>query len=225
MFSASSAARPFDQLGLAYQTAYARLREQQAAIEWLLSVLEPGAAALDIGCGTGMPTAGRLSAAGHRVTGIDVSATMVRLARSQVPGAVFENIDVRTMPDPPAPWDAVTAFFSLLQMSRRDLRTVLAKVASWLAPGGCFVFATVPVDCEGLAVEWLGQRIHISSYSEPAYAQLLLANGLQIVHQRSSVFHPDYPEQGPEQQAFFYARKPASLLEATDRASSGRETT
>lgn len=186
--------------------------------------MPPGAAVLDIGSGSGLPTAGRLSAAGHRVTGIDVSATVVQLARRQVPTAVFENTDVRTMPDPLWPWDAVTAFFSLLQMSRRDIDTTLARIAGWLAPGGCFAFAAVPVDAEDLPVEWMGQRIRISSYSESQYAQRLLANGLDIVHQRSSVFYPDYPGQGPEEQVFFHAHKPAQPRRARDRTSGGKDT-
>lgn len=70
-----------------YEDTYAHLLQQLAALDWLLARLPERAAVLDIGSGTDRPTADRLAAAGHRVTGYDVSRTLVDLARAQVPAA------------------------------------------------------------------------------------------------------------------------------------------
>jgi SAM-dependent methyltransferase len=51
---------------------------------------------LDIGCGCGVPVARRLAAAGHHVTGVDISDVQVERARRLVPGAVFLRADAAT---------------------------------------------------------------------------------------------------------------------------------
>ncbi|WP_063991999.1 methyltransferase domain-containing protein [Streptomyces sp. Root66D1] len=203
-----AAARPFDVLGKTYEDTYAHLPEQQQAIDWLLARLPAAAKVMDIGSGTGRPTADRLAAAGHDVSGYDVSTTMVELARAQVPTARFELADVRTLPDTPGSWDAITAFFPLLQMPRADLDATLARIADWLAPGGLFVFATVPFDAEDEEIQWMGQTIRATSYPAETYARLLRQAGLEIVHEGLSVFHPDFPGMGPEEHLFLYAVKP-----------------
>ncbi|MGF1428532.1 class I SAM-dependent DNA methyltransferase [Kitasatospora sp. LaBMicrA B282] len=205
---ATASARLFDALGMTYQDLYCRLPAQLDALDWLLARLPAGAAVLDIGSGTGQPTAARLTAAGHRVTGIDVSRTMVDLARAQVPAARFEVADVCAVPDTPGVWDAITAFFPLLQLSRADQVMVLGRIASWLAPGGLFAFATVPFDAEDTELTWLGRRVRVTSFPSAAFARLLRAAGLVVLHEQESVFRPDFPGADPEEHLFLYAAKP-----------------
>ncbi|MFD9725445.1 methyltransferase domain-containing protein [Streptomyces sp. NPDC059072] len=206
--TAEGAARPFDALGKTYEDAYAHLPERLAAIDWLLARLPQGARVMDIGSGTGRPTAERIAAQGHAVTGYDVSKVMVDLARTQVPAARFELADVRALADTAGRWDAITAFFPLLQMPRADLDTTLARIADWLAPGGMFVFATVPFDAEDEEIQWMGQTVRCTSHPARTYGQLLRAAGLEVVHEELSVFHPDFPGMGPEEHLFLYAVKP-----------------
>ncbi|WP_185899601.1 methyltransferase domain-containing protein, partial [Streptomyces sp. WAC07061] len=206
--STERAARPFDVLGKVYEDTYAHLPEQLAAIDWLLARLPQNAAVLDIGSGTGRPTADRLAAAGHQVTGYDVSSTMIDLARTQVPAARFELADIRMVQDRPAHWHAITAFFPLLQMPRADLDATLARIADWLAPGGMFVFATVPFDAEDEEIQWMGQRVRCTSHPAPVFAPLLRQAGLRVVHERITTFHPEFPGMGPEEHLFLYAVKP-----------------
>ncbi|MFD0355675.1 class I SAM-dependent DNA methyltransferase [Streptomyces sp. NPDC127110] len=207
-FGSAEAARPFDALGKAYEDAYAQIPERLAAVDWLLARLPERARVMDVGCGTGRPAADLIAAAGHDVTGYDVSHTMVELARAQVPQARFELADVRNLPQAPGQWDAVTAFFALLQMSRTDLDATLARIAGWLAPGGLFAFATVPLDAEDVEVRWMGQTLRCTGYPAPTYGRLLREAGLDVVHEHLSVFHPDFPGAHPEEHLFIHARKP-----------------
>ncbi|MER5638923.1 methyltransferase domain-containing protein [Kitasatospora sp. NPDC002227] len=203
-----AAARLFDALGLEYERAYGRLPGQLAALDWLAARLPERARVLDVGSGTGRPTAERLAAAGCRVTGCDVSAVMVELARARVPGAVFELADVRELPDTPGQWDAVTAFFPLLQMPRADVEHTLDRIADWLAPGGLFVLATVPFDGEDAEVAWLDRRVRCTSFPAELYPKLLEAAGLDVVRVRSGVFRPDFPGAGEEEHLYLHAVKP-----------------
>jgi len=53
----------------------------------LLTRLHERGHVLDIGCGCGIPVARRLTAAGHQVTGVDISDVQIERARSLVPDA------------------------------------------------------------------------------------------------------------------------------------------
>ncbi|MYS87322.1 class I SAM-dependent DNA methyltransferase [Embleya scabrispora] len=203
----SPAAALFDAVGAGYETAFADLPEQLAALDWLIAELGPGSKVLDIGSGTGRPTAERLVAAGHRVTGIDVSATMVELARERVPGATFEQLDARDLVDDDGAWDAVCAFFAFLQLPRADLDAQLDRLGARLAPGGLLAFATVPAEADGVEIEWLGHRARVTSHGAEELLVRLRAAGLEMVHHGVSVFQPNHPAAGPEEQLFVHARK------------------
>ncbi|MFF0430674.1 class I SAM-dependent methyltransferase [Streptomyces sp. NPDC004327] len=204
-----SAAELFDGLGADYEKAFVRLPEQLAAVDWLTARLPAGSRVLDVGSGTGRPAAALLARAGHDVTGIDVSATMVRLAREQVPGARFEQCDVRDFEAPAGSFDAVCAFFPLLMMTRRDAVAALRRMTDWLAPGGCLVSATVPADIEDVDIVWMGRPVRVSSFPAEEYVRLLREEcGLEVLHQAVSVFQPDGPAVEPEEHLFCYARRP-----------------
>jgi len=206
--SSLTAAELFDTLGLKYEQAFAYEPERRNALAWLVARLSTGARVLDIGSGTGRPAAEILTQAGHAVTGIDVSATMIDIARRQVPGARFEQVDVRDFTSEDAAWDAVCAFCSLLQMSRREIDATLRRIAGWLAPGGYFMFSTVPGDLEEREGVWMGQPVRVTSYPTERYLELLQAAGLEIVHARTNFFRPNFPDTGVEEDWFCYARRP-----------------
>ncbi len=101
------------------------------------------ATVLDLGCGTGNH-ARVLATLGHRVTGIDSSAGMVRVARRKargVPHLEFVRADMRRF-DLRRRFDAAVcmdgAFTHLL--TERDLLSHLRAVRRHLAPDGVYVF-------------------------------------------------------------------------------------
>lgn len=204
-----SAAEVFDSLGKDYERAFAGLTAHREELEWLLSQLPAEAKVLDIGCGTGRPTAEVLAAAGHEVTGCDVSPGMIEIARKQVPDARFEVADLRTLSYPAGSWNAVTAFFPLLQLTRTEIDSALVKFAGWLAPGGIFLLATVPADVEGIDIEFMGKPVTVSSYPPPEFQRRLTAAGLEVLRQLTVEFRPDHPDAIPEHDFFIAARKPS----------------
>ncbi|WP_330181011.1 methyltransferase domain-containing protein [Nocardia sp. NBC_01503] len=203
-----SAAEVFDALGRDYEDAFAGLTAHREELDWLLTQLPSGAKVLDIGCGTGRPTAEVLVAAGHRVTGCDVSPGMIEIARAQVPAASFEVADLRTLSYPVGSWNAVTAFFPLLQLTRAEIDDALGKFAEWLAPGGIFLLATVPADIENLDIEFMGKPVTVSSYPPQEFQRRLTELGLEVVRQRVVEFLPDHPDAITEHDLFIAARKP-----------------
>ncbi|MFD4372836.1 class I SAM-dependent methyltransferase [Streptomyces sp. NPDC058486] len=202
------AAELFDGVGIDYERAFGRLPAQLAAVDWLTGRLAPGSRVLDAGSGTGRPVAELLAAAGHEVTGVDVSGAMVELARARVPGARFEQGDLRDHVPPEEGYDAVCSFFPLLMMEREEQVAAVRRMASWLVPGGLLVSATVPADVEGLEITWMGRRARVSSFSTEAYLGLLREEcGLEVLHHELSVFRPEVPGGEPEEHLFCYARR------------------
>lgn len=202
-----SAAELFDSLGKDYETAFAGLTAQREELAWLIDELPKHARVLDIGSGTGRPTAELLTAAGHTVSGYDVSPHMVEIARAQVPAATFEVADLRELSFPPDSWDAIVAFFPLLQLTRAEIDTALADFASWLAPGGLFLLATVPADVEDVEIDFMGRTATVSSYPQDVYRDKLAGVGLEVVRERMVEFQPAHVTAGPEIDLFLVARK------------------
>ena len=90
-------------------------RERYAAV--LLDALPDGARVLDLGCGAGLPTT-RALARRFRVTGVDISARQIALAREHVPEAEFIQADMTQLDLPPDSFDGVTAFYAIIHVPR-----------------------------------------------------------------------------------------------------------
>jgi ubiquinone/menaquinone biosynthesis C-methylase UbiE len=197
----------FDALGPDYEKAFAHAPAHLSALEWLVERLPPGARLLDVGSGTGRPTAATLVAAGHSVLGVDVSPVMVELASRQVPEAEFRRADVRELPLDEASFDGVCVFYSLLQMSRSEQSALLRRLALALRPGGHLVLATVPADVEDVEVVFMGRRVRATSFAEEGVVGMAEAAGLTVLSRHDATFTPDHPDAGPEPHLFLYCRK------------------
>ncbi|GHF39531.1 class I SAM-dependent methyltransferase [Streptomyces griseosporeus] len=202
-----SAAVVFDALGTEYEKAFAGSAAHRASLQWLLGRLAPRSRVLDVGSGTGRPTAATLAAAGHRVLGVDVSPVMVDIASRQVPAAEFRCADVRRMPLDDGAFDAVCVYFSLLQMSRAEQAELVRALAGAVRPGGSMVLATVPLDVEGVDAVFMGQPVRVTSFGAAEFTALAEAAGLGVVARHSAEFTPAHPDAVPEPHLFLYCER------------------
>ena len=115
-----------------------RKREAGGEIRGLIERLAEGASVLDVGCGAGVPIARSLSRM-YRVTGVDVSRDMVRLARRNVPEGEFFCEDVMSVEFDEESFDAVVAFYSIFHLPREEHRGLFERIYRWLRPGGYFL--------------------------------------------------------------------------------------
>ncbi|MEV0675709.1 class I SAM-dependent methyltransferase [Actinosynnema sp. NPDC050436] len=194
-----TAAELFNAVGRGYEEAFGRPPIVETGIRLLLDRLPDSARVLDIGSGTGKPVAADLTAAGHRVLGVDVSGEMVSIAREQVPDADFVHADIREWDSADGSWDAVVAFFPFLQMTRADAVEVLGNTARWLKPDGLVALITVPVDVEGLEVPFLGHTVHVTSFAAPDLLRHVEQAGLDVLETHRAVFSPDREGQPDEE--------------------------
>ncbi|HUY99353.1 MAG TPA: class I SAM-dependent methyltransferase [Thermomicrobiaceae bacterium] len=142
--------------------------------------LADGATVLDLGCGVGIPVARDL-AARFDVTGVDISARNVALARRNVPAARFVHADMAALDLAPAAFDAVVAFYSIIHLPRAEHPIVLSKVARWLRPGGLFVASLGARDlAAGTEDDWLGVPMYWSHFDAERNRRLIEEAGLAI---------------------------------------------
>lgn len=118
--------------------SHTRTEERAYYTSLLLERLPRGASVLELGCGVGIPTT-RALAQQLTVTGVDLSERHVNLARQNVPAANFLHADMTTLDFPPASFDAVAAFYSIIHVPRSEHPQLLASITAWLKPGGLFV--------------------------------------------------------------------------------------
>src|SRR5262245_29037577 len=101
----------------------------------LPSRLVPHARVVDLRWVNGIPVA-RERAAGVAVTGIDISPVQIERARALVREATFVCADMTAVELPPASFDAVAAFFSIINVPAGEQQALYLRIASWLRPGG-----------------------------------------------------------------------------------------
>jgi 2-polyprenyl-3-methyl-5-hydroxy-6-metoxy-1,4-benzoquinol methylase len=111
---------------------------------------------LDVGCGNGVPVARDLAAAGHRITGVDLSDVQIQRARRLVPAATFLRADITSLSFTPGSFDAVVALYSLIHMPLDAQPSLVRSFAQWLVPGGWLLLIAGWTAWTGSQDRWLG---------------------------------------------------------------------
>ncbi|MFD0447472.1 class I SAM-dependent methyltransferase [Streptomyces indonesiensis] len=148
--------RGYDALARHYEESYATETKYRPWLDTLQQRIPATATVLDLGCGSGLPVARVLSAAGHRVTGVDISGEQIRRAREFVPEAEFRQADATALEFPAAAFDAVVSLYALIHIPLDEQPPLLARIATWLRPGGWLLGTTGHSAWTGTDDNWLG---------------------------------------------------------------------
>ena len=135
--------------------------------------------ALDVGCGSGGRVITALLQAGFQVTGLDVSAAMVELARKQHPGSCFIHDDICEW-EPREQYDLIIAWESIFHAPYDAQSRVLRKLCAALANGGVLLFSAGGVDGE-ITGEMCNQFFYYSSLAQEEYLRILKDMGCRCI--------------------------------------------
>jgi SAM-dependent methyltransferase len=177
----TTAVPAFDLIAERYDEAFTDRNAQLAAGRWLIEELPPGARVLDLGCGSGLPTAVQLAEAGLEVVGTDESGRMLELARGRVPGATFLQRDIRDLGEDLGTFDAVVSFFSLLMLPRADISRVLEAVRERLTERGLLAIGMVYGDMDYLPICFLGASTFATCYPTDQLVRVVAEAGFDVV--------------------------------------------
>ncbi|MFJ9692140.1 class I SAM-dependent methyltransferase [Kitasatospora sp. NPDC101183] len=197
--------RGYDRLSAHYERAFGSETKYGSWIEELLGRLPETGTVLDVGCGTGVPVARSLAAAGHRVTGVDISDVQVRRARELVPAAEFLRADATALTFPPGAFDAVVCLYSLIHIPVEEQPPLLSRIASWLRPGGWLLATTGHRAWTGTDENWLGGGAPMwwSHADADTTRSWLVRAGLEVSHE-------ELVPEGDTGHVLFWAQRPES---------------
>lgn len=112
-------------------------------LPWILSrFAQNGKKALDFGCGSGRSTI-FLKDRGYSAIGVDLSETMLDIAKKNDPSGDYRLIDGVHLPFDDASFDLVLSCFVFLTVSsKEDLNRIFHEINRVLKPGGMLIFVT-----------------------------------------------------------------------------------
>lgn len=204
----SGQAEAFDAIGDHYDEAFPHKEGQIAGGAWLAEQLPAGSHILDLGCGTGLPTARQLVEAGHRVTGIDLSPGMLNLARGNVPEGDFRRMDIADVEKHSlGPFDGVAAFFSLLMLPRVEIPYALRMLHQQLREGAPMALSMVEADVDDFTLPFLGNTIRVSGYLRDDLRRIVQDEGFEIAGEDAYAYAPASTDVPPEIQLFLQCRR------------------
>jgi ubiquinone/menaquinone biosynthesis C-methylase UbiE len=178
--------RGYDWIAEAYLawSSQVRLEERARYTGILLEALPAGSCVLELGCGAGEPTSRQL-AERFTLTGIDLSAKQIELARTHIPGATFVQADMTQLELEAESFDGVAAFYSLTHVPRDQQEQLLLDIARWLKPGGLLVASMSSRESAGMVEQdWLGAPTYFSGFDAPTNRRIVEHAGLEVISAR-----------------------------------------
>lgn len=119
--------------------------------------IKPGSKILDAGCGPGNIEKFLLEKDKTlRITGIDLSSEMIKLAKNNVPDADYEVKDIRKLNYPKNEFDTIICAFCLPYLYDEEALNFIKNISGFLKPDGYLYISTM---------EGHGNRLEKTSFS------------------------------------------------------------
>ena len=173
----------FDEIGRRYDESFVERDAQLAEGTWLIEQLGGAGRVLDLGCGSGLPTAKQLVDAGIDVVGTDESSVMLELAQAQAPGGTYLHRDLRDVSDL-GEFDAAVAFFSLIMLPKSDIPPLLRDLRDQLRGPRLLQVAMVLGDFDRFPISFLGVPTEVCAYPPDELRQVVEDAGFETLELR-----------------------------------------
>lgn len=166
-----------------------------------VEILPKDANVLDAGSGSGVPVSKYLSEAGLQVTGIDISDTMLELARKYVPGGKFLKMNIKNLEFDEETFEGIISVFALFHISRKHHGGILKDFFKILKKGGIMIINTGAGGFDGVS-NFFGQPMVWSNNEPEKTLKMAQKAGFKILFEGSLI-------RGGEVQYWIVAQKPS----------------
>ncbi len=168
----------YEQLGKKYLVHRQSLKSD-AYVRLLLKQLPKNSSILDIGCGAGVPVDDIIVKAGHEVTGIDLSPSLINEARKLVPQASYFVGDMQLLKPKEYSVDAVVCLYALFHIPRSDHSRMVKTFASYLPINGWLLISMGDRAFEGVH-EMYGVASYSSQWGSVENKKIIESSGFKI---------------------------------------------
>ncbi len=146
------------------------------ALNLLRDYVTPEATVLDVGCGTGRALDRLLAMGFTNITGVDVSLSMVRVARQRHPALRIEHKSLAELATGPFRSDIIVSLGVLTSIvNDRSLEAFVDSLSVVLAPGGILLVADFLINTDTYHVNRYDQ--YASLFAASAYGTFISSNG------------------------------------------------
>ena len=144
--------------------------------------MKSGSEVLDIGCGAGVPVSEVLAKSGCRVTGIDFSDSMIRLAQKHLPKATFIRMDMTKLKFSKNSFDGAVSFYAIIHVPREKHVKIYNSLHRILKPGAIILLnPTGPDNFEGYEENYLGVPMFWSHYGPEKTTKIIEDAGFEVL--------------------------------------------
>ena len=172
----------------------------------LVRLVPKNSRVLDLGCGAGVPVA-KFLCKFYKITGIDISAKQIELAKKNVPDGDFVKMDMTEIDFPVNHFDAIVAFYAIIHVPKEEHKDLLKKLFNILRHGGYLLATMGAVELEKeeeIEEDWLGASMYWSHFGKEENIRMLKAIGFDILISKVIVEDDD----GEERHLYILAQKP-----------------
>ncbi|MHA2134663.1 MAG: class I SAM-dependent methyltransferase [Candidatus Thorarchaeota archaeon] len=138
---------------------------------------------LDAGCGAGVPVARTLIESGFQVTGVDISQSMLKLARKHVPSTSFILQDMTKLNLEPESFDGIISTFAIIHVPRTLHAEVFSRFHRVLRGSGSMLVSLAMDESDGVD-EYHGAPMYWSHYDKETSLEIIRGAGFRIVWSR-----------------------------------------
>lgn len=162
----------YDAVAEAYSVAFEKELDgkplDRAVLTAFLELIGAGIVC-DVGCGPGHVT--RFLAERHSdVIGLDISSSMIEIARKKNPNLAFETGSMLALPAADDEWAGLMSLYSIIHLTSEDRASAWAEFARAVRPGGWLLVA-FHVDSAEFAIgdvnhltSWFGKSLDLDGY-------------------------------------------------------------
>jgi ubiquinone/menaquinone biosynthesis C-methylase UbiE len=155
--------------------------KHEKEIKKFIILLPKKAKVLDVGCGAGVPVAKTLVNNNFDVVGIDLSESMIKLARKNVPKAKFMKKDMTKLDFKENSFDGLTAFYSIIHVPREKHTSIFQSFHKILKTNGVILVSVGSEEWEGTSEDFHGAKMFWSHYSPERSLQIIKDAGFEII--------------------------------------------
>jgi len=177
--------KAWDEIGEKTASPYIKHKKYLEIFNVFCSKLHKNDFVLDFGCGPGIPFTKELVKRGFKIIAIDISETMIKVAKKNVPEAKYIRVSMTDI-NFENKFEGIFSGYSMLCLDPNYFKIAAKKAVKSLKPGGFFFLALNEPAPEGHDeaenyTEIIGQKMYSRPYTEEEIRKVFTKLNMKII--------------------------------------------